>query len=120
MLPVLLKYEFSKIFFIYSLIAKPTRITSHTATLIDNIFTNNINNIDESINGIIFSDISDHLPIAYICNLDSIDDYNKQTINKSNYIRIINNENITSFTNEIRNLPWYNVLNNLNPENAFH
>jgi endonuclease/exonuclease/phosphatase family metal-dependent hydrolase len=56
------------------LITKPTRITSHTATLIDNIFTNNRNNIDESINGIIFSDISDHLPIAHICNLDSIDD----------------------------------------------
>ena len=69
---------------IYTLITKPTRITSHTATLIDNIFTNNsyINNIDESINGIIFSDISDHLPISHVCNLDSIDDYNKQTNNK--------------------------------------
>ena len=28
----------------YPLITRPTRITSHTATLIDNIFTNNLNN----------------------------------------------------------------------------
>jgi hypothetical protein len=49
----------------YPLITKPTRITSHTATLIDNIFTNNIDKIDSSINGILFSDISDHLPIIH-------------------------------------------------------
>ena len=35
----------------YPLITKPTRITAHTATLIDNIFTNNIENIDSSFNG---------------------------------------------------------------------
>jgi endonuclease/exonuclease/phosphatase family metal-dependent hydrolase len=51
----------------YPIITKPTRITADTATLIDNIFTNNIENyIDSSLNGIIFSDISDHLPIVYI------------------------------------------------------
>ena len=54
------------------LLTKPTRITSHSSKLIANIFTNNINNIDESIHGIIFCDLSDRLPIAYICNLDTI------------------------------------------------
>ena len=48
------------------LITKPTRITSHTATLIDNIFTYNIDKIYQSLNGIIFSDLSDHLPIVHI------------------------------------------------------
>ena len=47
----------------YPIISKPTRITEHTATLIDNIFTNNIDKLDSSVNGILFSDISDHLPI---------------------------------------------------------
>ena len=47
------------------LINKATRITSHTATLIDNIFTNNIEDIENNLNGIIFSDISDHLPIVH-------------------------------------------------------
>ena len=41
-------------------ITKPTRITQHTATLIDNIFTNNIEKIESSTNGVIFSDISDY------------------------------------------------------------
>ena len=45
------------------LITKPTRVTSNTATLIDNIFTNSSRN---SFNGIILSDISDHFPIFCI------------------------------------------------------
>ena len=45
-------------------IKKPTRITNTTATLIDNIFTNTENNIQT--NGILFNDISDHLPIFLI------------------------------------------------------
>ena len=40
----------------YPLITKPTRITSHTATLIDNIFTNlnNFDQLDLCTNGILF------------------------------------------------------------------
>ena len=45
------------------LITKPTRITSSTATLIDNIFTNRACN---SFHGILLTDISDHLPIFCI------------------------------------------------------
>ena len=46
------------------LILKPTRITQHAATLIDNIFTNDLEALESSSNGIIFSDISDHLPLS--------------------------------------------------------
>jgi hypothetical protein len=42
----------------YPLITNPTRITEHTATPIDNIFTNRIENHLKS--GILFTDISDH------------------------------------------------------------
>ena len=38
----------------FPLITKATRITYHTATLIDNIFTNNIEELDNSLNGIRF------------------------------------------------------------------
>ena len=48
------------------LISKTTRITEHTDTLIDNIFTNNLEKLDESINAIIISNISDHLPIVHV------------------------------------------------------
>ena len=46
----------------FPLITRPTRITSNTATLIDNIFTNNLLN-NFSVSGLMFCDISDHLPI---------------------------------------------------------
>ena len=46
------------------LINKPTRITDKTATLIDNIYCNSVENI--LLNGICYTDISDHLPIFCI------------------------------------------------------
>jgi hypothetical protein len=51
------------------LITRPTRITEHTVTLIDNIFTNDLEQIEFSKNGLIFTDISDHLPIFHIASL---------------------------------------------------
>jgi len=42
------------------LITRPTRIINHSATLLDHIYTNNIKMPVQS--GIIFSDLSDHLP----------------------------------------------------------
>ena len=50
----------------YPLISKPTRITSHSAALIDNIFSNGLDN--HKFSGILWSDISDHLPIFQITN----------------------------------------------------
>jgi hypothetical protein len=46
------------------LITLPTRLTSHSATLIDNIFTNNLEKY--AFSGLILSDISDHLPVFAI------------------------------------------------------
>ena len=67
-------------------ILKPTRITQHTATLIDNIFTDDIEALESSSNGIIFSDISDHLPIVHVRNYK----LQKETIQKMNlFIREI-------------------------------
>ena len=46
------------------MITLPTRITAHTATVIDNIFTNNSDN--HSLNGLLLLDISDHLHIIIL------------------------------------------------------
>ena len=46
------------------LITKPTRFTSDSSTLIDNIFTNKQNNV--MLSGILITDISGHLPVLYI------------------------------------------------------
>ena len=57
-----LNYMFSSSF--YPLISRPTRITSTSATLIDNIFVNSLE--DSFTSGLLLTDISDHLPIFQI------------------------------------------------------
>ena len=44
----------------YPLISKPTRVTKNTATLIDNIFSNDLQKVNS---GILIPDISDHFAI---------------------------------------------------------
>lgn len=43
-------------------ITRPSRITPHCAALIDNIFTNDMENI--TVSGLLINDISDHLPVS--------------------------------------------------------
>ena len=52
----------------YRLIIKPTRISNVSATLIDNIFTNDINR--DITSGLLITDISDHLPVFAVCKYD--------------------------------------------------
>ena len=59
--------DFINLMFSYSyapFINKPTRITEHSSTLIDNIFVNNYN--DNTFQGLLFTDISDHFPVFII------------------------------------------------------
>ena len=49
---------------LYPLIDRPSRITTSSATLIDNIFTNQSN--CDTCNGLLINDISDHLPVFSI------------------------------------------------------
>ena len=58
----IINYMFSSSF--YPLISRPTRITSTSATLIDNIFVNSFE--DNFTTGLLLTDISDHLPIFQI------------------------------------------------------
>ena len=49
---------------LHPLITRPTRITSHSKTLIDNIFTTDLSSHIHS--GLIINDMSDHLSIYQI------------------------------------------------------
>ena len=49
-----------------SLINRPTRVNGHSATLIDNIFTNCFSNIHDTFQCLIQTDISDHFPIIHV------------------------------------------------------
>ena len=51
------------------LISRPTRVTQSTATLIDNIFTNQLAELHNNFfQGILLTDISDHYPIFCVNN----------------------------------------------------
>ena len=53
---------------LFPLINKPTRITNQCHSIIDNIYTNSIN--EDIISGVIIADIGDHFPIFSILQKD--------------------------------------------------
>ena len=103
------------------LISRPTRVTDHSATLIDHIYTNKINSIINS--SIITFDVSDHLgTLATISLNDKFDRAttirNKKTeTSKPNY-RMFNEANDETFRQLIANEDWSAILvePNLNSE----
>ena len=106
--------DFLDLMYSYSympLITKPTRVSSKTATLIDNIYCNSF---EKSVSqGILFSDISDHFPIFCIQNCH---------INEKNtYVtrRQITDTNILAFCTSLRTIDWNSVLQNENCQEAY-
>ena len=90
---------------LYQLIDKPTRITDHSATLIDNIFTNEL---DSKINsGLLISDISDHLPIFAVCKYPDINRISNQ---KYTLIRQTDKNCIDALKNELLLQNWDDVM----------
>ena len=88
------------------LITKPTRITHHTATLIDHIYTNVLStNISSKI---ITADISDHLPI--FCLADNQVSRKREKV----YYRGSKNLNPEAYVNDISSLEWNSILHSFN------
>ena len=102
---------YSRLFF--PLITRPTRITAHKASLIDNIFTNDP--FRPSISGLFLNDISDHLPIfSLILDNDSIGV-------KDKYItfREKNAHNFISFKEELAKIKWTEMPGVNDPSRAY-
>ena len=101
------------------LIDKPTRVKTtaikKTATLIDNIFTNNLIDHLDSHQGIFFTDISDHFPIFHI----------KKYIKKCNdstrpiFKRKFNDASKKSFTDKLQDVNWELIKLHTNSQIAF-
>ena len=109
----------------FPLINRPTRITQHTATLIDNIFSNDLDQLESSINGLIFSDISDHLPIFHLASLSSNTDVSEKG-NNSHYNITVDKDisyNLASFLVSVKNISWestYQTNDACESYNNFH
>ena len=89
-------------------ITLPTRITDHSATLIDHLFVRiPRKNIPIQIHGgAIFDDTTDHLPIFSIIENEKCTHSNKRP-----FIRIYSESNITMFKNKLKYIKWDNILN---------
>ena len=80
-------------------IDKPTRITRNTATLIDNIFTNNL---EDHMTGIMLTGISDHCPVVLFGP-----PLKKSTQSKTMYWkRSLTNKNILALNSELAKVDW--------------
>ena len=86
------------------LISNPTRLTTYSATLIDDIFTNNLS--QNVLNGIVLNDLSDHLPVfAYFSGKTLTRDGENKV-----FIRKITNENLRKFNENVSNTNWASFL----------
>ena len=96
------------------LITKPSRITQSSATLIDNIFTNDLCNDISS--GLLINDISDHLPVFAVC-------IGKELIKTPNdpyrFVRIMDKDSVDSFKNELTKEVWTDVFDKVDASEAY-
>jgi len=96
-------------------IYKPTRITESTATIIDNILTNDENIIESTI---LITDITDHLPTILTTNLDLPLPSKKN--NKVRYKRNHTNDNITNLKQKLSGVKWKEILDNNNADDDYN
>ena len=109
--------EFEDLSFVQT-ISRPTRITDHSATLIDHIYTNQICNVYST--GITTYDLSDHLAtsisIALCDNLNN----NLTTDSDNSAFHIFNAENLQTFNDLIRNETWTEVYDQANTQDKYN
>ena len=87
------------------LINRPTRITAHSGTLIDNIFTNHLT--PNLFSGILINDLSDHLPIFVYTFKESLPLSKRD--NKA-VTRDFSENNTNKCRTYLTNINWPNLL----------
>ena len=98
----------------HPLIDRPTRISNHLYSPIDNIFTNATNHT--IVSGILICEITDHLPIFALCSYPNPNRPVQKGYAKK---RIINETTIASLTNNLAEESWDNVLGAADVDTAY-
>ena len=96
-----------------SILQQPTRVTSTSATLIDNIFTNDLNT--STVGGNLTTSLSDHFP-----QFTFFEGFEQEPIPKSHkrgrsFKNFVNHE----FENELRNIAWQEIFQNKSGNESF-
>ena len=103
-------YSFS----LYPLITLPTRVTTTSSTLIDHIWSSQVEN--NTANYVIKTDITDHFPVM------SIFKCNEYSGNHPTFIRrrFFNQDSISDFCNTLNSIEWYDTINSSCPNTAYN
>ena len=96
------------------LITKPTRVSSHSATLIDHIYTNKKNITSTS--GIVITDVADHFGIFTLIELINSNDNTKPT---SNVYRSFSQANMNNFNNILSQANYTHILDSTCANTAY-
>ena len=99
-------------------ITKPTRVTSKTVSLIDNILTNFIfDTLLKLKKGIIKSDVSDHFSVVVSLCFPSFihEEYQKIAIHK----RVMHDTNLVAFKADLRNVNWNSINHSLETNSKY-
>ena len=110
--------DYLDLIYSYSIIPtvyKPTRITATSATVIDNILTNNEEIIQSSI---IVTDVSDHFPTVLTIDIDLV----YQNSKEKNYLykRNHSDHNISKFKQKLSDVTWHEILNNVDVNDDYN
>jgi hypothetical protein len=99
-------------------IVRTTRITTGSSTIIDHIWTNETINYKQNVSGIIMCDISDHLPIFYLDQLNYCD---KPHVNNKNsvYKRKLTKKRIERIRTQLSQHNWKEVIECKNTDMAY-
>ena len=92
-------------------ITRPTRITPHSATLIDHIYSND----NRPTSGIIITDVADHFGTFHIVNKCK-----QPPVQKYSQIRQMKTDNVLRFNNILANADYSSVLLSNCPNYAYH
>ena len=99
--------------FFFPQILQPTRITEHSATLIDNIFFNSLEYFN--ISGNIVYDLTDHLPNFLVFN-----DFASLPSNIKMYKRDYSSFDQNALISEIQSIHWQVLFSDHNPSAMFN
>ena len=98
----------------FPLITRPTRITEHKPSLIDNIFTNDP--LSQSVSGLCINNISDHLPIFSLISRKLREDIDPD---KFLFFRERSEANLADFKLELENSNWAVISGFEDPSEAW-
>ena len=99
---------------LFPTITKPTRITSTTATLLDNLMVNlSLNH--NYLSGILVDDMSDHLPCLLVLKGKRYEQREPITIT----YREMKEDNIQKIKKELKEIPWESIMHTENVNENF-